>query len=86
VILGLAQHEAYAESWLSDYMEDFDKNRVYLTTFYFTVTTITTVGYGDIDIVTKGEKIFCILMMVIGVIAFSLAMGSLTNIIENYDV
>jgi Trk-type K+ transport system membrane component len=77
--------ESQAESWLNEYMEDFDKNRVYLTTIYFTVTTITTVGYGDISITTKAEKIFCILIMVIGVIAFSLASGSLMSIIENQD-
>jgi hypothetical protein len=58
---------------------------VYLTSFYFTVTTITTVGYGDISGHTKAEKIFCILIMVIGVIAFSFASGSLASVIQNYD-
>lgn len=66
---------------MASYEEDFDKNQVYLTSFYFTVTTITTVGYGDISGATKSEKIFCILIMVIGVIAFSFASGSLASAI-----
>jgi len=56
-----------------------------VTSIYFTVTTITTVGYGDISGIKAKEKIFCILIMVCGVIAFSFASGSLASIIQNYD-
>lgn len=54
---------------------------------YWTVTTITTVGYGDI-LATKSnnlEMLFCAVAMIIGVIAFSFANGSLTSIISDYD-
>lgn len=57
-----------------------------MTSIYFTVTTITTVGYGDISGNTKLERVFCILIMVIGVVAFSFASGTLASIIQNYDV
>jgi uncharacterized membrane protein (UPF0182 family) len=53
----------------------------YLTSFYFTITTITTVGYGDISINTPLEKIFCIIIMIIGVLAFTFASGSLASIL-----
>ena len=33
---------------------------LYITSFYFTVTTIATVGYGDIHGVNFGERIYCI--------------------------
>lgn len=60
--------------------------RLYLTSIYFTVTTVTTVGYGDISgNQTSIEKVFCILMMALGVISFSYASGSLASIIQNYD-
>ena len=39
------------DTWLSDYEDD----RLYLTSYYFIVTTITTVGYGDISGGTPGE-------------------------------
>jgi uncharacterized membrane protein (UPF0182 family) len=53
----------------------------YLTSFYFTITTITTVGYGDININTWSEKIMCILIMISGVISFTFASGSLASIL-----
>jgi hypothetical protein len=58
---------------------------LYVTSFYFTTTTILTVGYGDISAVNMSEKILCIILMIIGVISFSFATGSLSSIIANYD-
>lgn len=52
---------------------------------YWTCTTFTTVGYGDISGTTNSEMIFCCFMMLIGVCAFSYANGSLASIIQNYD-
>lgn len=58
---------------------------LYITSFYFSVTTIVTVGYGDITAVSVGEKIVCVLLMITGVVAFSFATGALSSIISNYD-
>ena len=52
---------------------------------YWTVTTITTVGYGDISGGTPIEHIFCIFIMLIGVMAFSFAGGSVASFLESYD-
>jgi hypothetical protein len=52
---------------------------------YFTVTTILTVGYGDIRAYNTDEKLFCIFLMLIGVLSFSFATGSLSSIISSYD-
>ena len=72
-------------SWKVDYADD-SKSNVYLTAFYFTVTTITTVGYGDMSASTFSEKIMCVLIMISGVFAFSLATGALTNYISQQDM
>lgn len=56
-----------------------------MTSFYFTVTTILTVGYGDIHAENIAEKVLAIAMMIIGVIAFSFATGALASIISSYD-
>lgn len=56
-----------------------------MSSFYFTVTTILTVGYGDITANSIYEKLLCILLMIIGVISFSFATGALSSIISNYD-
>lgn len=58
---------------------------LYITSFYFTVTTIVTVGYGDIVAVNSFERSVAILLMLIGVISFSFATGSLSSILSNYD-
>lgn len=58
---------------------------MYVTSFYFTVTTLVTVGYGDITAYSVGEKIMCILMMIIGVLVFSFTTGSLSAIITSID-
>jgi hypothetical protein len=56
-----------------------------VTSFYFTVTTVLTVGYGDISANNIGEKLYCILLMLIGVMSFSFATGALSSIISSYD-
>jgi hypothetical protein len=64
---------------------DMDDIDLFVTSVYFTVTTIVTVGYGDIGPVNTGEKVICIFLMLIGVISFSLGTGALSSIISNYD-
>ena len=57
-------------------------NEKYLTAFYFTITTITTVGYGDISASTLIEKSGCIVLMLLGVISFSFACAQLSTILQ----
>jgi hypothetical protein len=47
--------------------------------------TLTTVGYGDIKIVSDNERAIVIFLQFVGVIFFSFASGSLTNIIKNHE-
>ncbi len=56
---------------------------LYIISFYFTVTTIMTVGYGDITAYNMIERCLCILLMLLGVIAFSLTTGYISSIISN---
>lgn len=58
---------------------------LYMTSFYFTITTIVTVGYGDITAISVIEKIVAVFLMITGVIAFSFATGTLASIIQNQD-
>ena len=58
---------------------------LYITSVYYTVTTISTVGYGDISGNNSLERMICILMMITGVFFFSFASGTFTNIISNYE-
>lgn len=66
-------------------MRTWDNEVIYVTSLYWTVTTITTVGYGDIAGANSLERLFCSMIMVIGVISFSFATSSLSSILQNYD-
>ena len=65
--------------------QDFSNKELYITSFYFTVTTILTVGYGDITAISMAEKCYCVFLMLIGVVAFSFVTGALSSIIANMD-
>lgn len=77
-------------NWLTKYYgRDFPKQehfwRTYALSFYFVTTTVTTVGYGDVTPENMVEKVFCTVMLFVGVVTFSFASGSLSSVITNYD-
>ena len=73
-------------NWIyANQLNDVEDYELYITAFYFTVTTIVTVGYGDITAKSVGEKFVAIFLMLIGVIAFSFGTGALASIISSYD-
>jgi hypothetical protein len=49
------------------------------------MTTITTVGYGDVSAETAIERIFVMFVMVVGVSFFTLLSGALASIMTAYD-
>ena len=71
-------------TWLTGY-EHLNKIEVYTLAIYFVVTTVSTVGYGDISSYNTGERIFCMLLMIIGVSSFSFISGALSSIMSTYD-
>ena len=52
----------------------------YIASFYFMITTITTVGYGDIVCVSHIERIYHIFLLVIGTLVYTF----LVSLIGNY--
>ena len=61
------------------------KDELYIMSFYFIVTTTSTVGYGDLSASTTLERIFCIIIMMAGVTSFTFISGTLSSIISNSD-
>jgi hypothetical protein len=53
----------------------------YLVAIYFCITTITTVGYGDISASNPSERIFCILLQITGASGFSYAISIFSSIV-----
>ncbi|XP_033119254.1 potassium voltage-gated channel unc-103-like [Anneissia japonica] len=54
----------------------------YLTALYFTLTTLTTVGFGNVSANTEAEKLFSICIMLLGSLMFACVFGNMTAIIE----
>jgi len=76
----------YSGTWVeANGATKFNIEELYILSLYWTVTTVTTVGYGDISGVNTLERIFCSIIMLVGVIAFSFANGILSSIISNSD-
>jgi hypothetical protein len=73
----------YTGTWimLSDDIQKLDEWGLYWTSFYFIIATITTVGFGDLRADNYIERSLCIVIMIIGVISFSFATGSLSSIL-----
>ena len=86
VIFANVQDETYKGTWIEAGGWENESNEVlYAISFYWAISTITTVGYGDISGTTTVERIYCFVSMLIGVISFSFANGALTSIISNSD-
>jgi len=67
------------------YYYTMDYDELYIMSFYYIVTTTSTVGYGDLSASTTIERIFCIIIMLAGVTAFTFISGALSSILSNYD-
>ena len=57
----------------------------YLWTLYWTITTMTTVGFGDIRPTTEAEVIMSIFTMIIGGGVFSFIVGNTANLLTRLD-
>ena len=58
---------------------------LYAASIYFTVTTMTTVGYGDISGTNTTERIINMIIEIFGVMFFATASGMLTTLIANLE-
>lgn len=62
-----------------------DPVSTYITALYWAVTTLATVGYGDITPETNLQKLFSMVIMVTGVGVFGYVIGNIATMITNFD-
>ena len=54
---------------------------IYICSFYYIITTITTVGYGDIQITSMTERVFELFFLIVGTCLYSWMLTSASNYI-----
>ncbi len=58
----------------------------YIEALYFTVTTLASVGYGDIVPSSMFQRIYAMLLMMVGVGAYGFVIGNVASYLANRDV
>ena len=63
----------------SNNFENFSTLNLYIISFYYLITTMTTVGYGDISFDSFTEIIFRIILLAVGIICYSWLISNISN-------
>jgi hypothetical protein len=63
--------------------ERTDNLDVYIMCFYFSMTTLTTVGYGDIGGTNSTERMYVCCLQIFGTVVFATIMNQLSMVLDN---
>ena len=64
---------------------DVEVGTTYVQSLYWCVTTLTTVGYGDITPTTNAEMLYAIVVEIFGIATYGYVIGNVANILVNLD-
>lgn len=73
------------DTWLGPHIYDLNGFERYVTALYWSVTSFTTVGYGDFAPVNAEEQIFGCIVMLLNIIVQSWIFGSITLLVVKGD-
>ena len=65
---------------------DADRWTSYLRALYWCITTLATVGYGDITPTTNAQMVYAMVVMLIGVGVYGYVIGNVANLLANIDL
>ncbi|KAG8635847.1 hypothetical protein MANES_16G069300v8 [Manihot esculenta] len=84
-----AHHKTPENTWIGVEVSDFKHRSIWLCytySIYWSIVTLTTVGYGDLHAVNTGEKIFNMLYMLFNIGLTAYIIGNMTNLIVHSAV
>lgn len=82
-------HKVSKETWIGSIIDDFEDKSIWLGytySMYWSIVTLTTVGYGDLHAVNPGEKVFNIFYMLFNIGLTAYLIGNMTNLIVHSAV
>ncbi|CAG9325145.1 unnamed protein product [Blepharisma stoltei] len=83
---GVSQGLSASNTWVNLYEEKDvktpTKGEMYVTSLYWAITTLLTIGYGDIHAQTTPEKIVAMISMVFASAFYGFALGSIHEFVE----
>ncbi|EAY07248.1 cation channel family protein [Trichomonas vaginalis G3] len=84
IMIIISNAESKPESWTTPYKDrGFTPIMLYITAIYFVLTTVSTVGYGDITPETNVEVITIIFVQIIGVIMHTAIIARMISVFVN---
>ena len=74
------------DTWVvKEELQDAKNVELWLTCIYWSTMTLTTIGYGDIDLSTPAELCYAIVCMLIGAAAFAFVIGNIVDLLEGLN-
>ena len=74
-------------NWVSNYgLEGKTFRTKYLASFYWTIATMTAVGYGDVVAVNDAERMYSIFTQLVGSSIFGFLIGNIATLIDTIDI
>jgi len=78
--ISFGEHDSHG-SFITDDYRSMDVYNKYIHSLYFMITTLSTVGYGDISAKNPTEKVVCIIAMIMGVASFAYVTSTMTDLV-----
>ena len=77
-------------SWVSNYFDGIRTREVnqftlYLTSLYWSITTLTSVGFGDVVAISNTERAYALIVMIIGASIFGYIIGNMSTLVANLN-
>lgn len=79
---------AYTDNpnWVSYYgFDSYDYLSLYVSSLYFNLLTIFTIGYGDFTYVSLAELVFNIILLTFGIVIYTYLISNVSNIVKSTD-
>ncbi|XP_061963735.1 potassium channel KAT3-like [Populus nigra] len=77
-------HVTEGNTWIGKHVEDFEQRSIWLGytySIYWSIVTLTTVGYGDLHAENTGEKVFNMFYMLFNIGLTAYIIGNMTNLV-----